>query len=376
VEAADERDLLLSAYNYNIPERAIAQAPVEPRHEARMLVVPPRGQPTTLASHCRIWDLVKLLRAGDLIVVNNTRVLQARLRVRRASGGEGELLLLEPRGDGTWLCLARPARRIRPGDRLSVQPDGQPALQLRVVSEDPASGGRLVAFPGDSHTASQIEDLLKRYGEVPLPPYIYRHDPADASRYQTRYASRPGAVAAPTAGLHFSDALLTELRRLGVEMAQVTLHVGLGTFRPIEQEDLRSLRLHGEQVEVSEAVVDAVGACWARGGRVFAIGTTSVRALEGAAVAGGGRLSPYRGFVDMVIQPGSHFQVVQGLLTNFHPPKSSLLLLVSALIGRPRLLQLYREAIDRGYRFYSYGDAMLVPPDAVIPPDEGAPHRP
>ncbi|QEY33194.1 tRNA preQ1(34) S-adenosylmethionine ribosyltransferase-isomerase QueA [Synechococcus sp. RSCCF101] len=315
-----------------------------------------------------MWDLISLLNPGDLMVVNDTRVLQARLRVRRSSGGEAELLLLEPRGEGRWLCLARPARRMRIGDRLMLHAPAQEEISLTVVGEDPASGGRVVAFPSGYDTAATIEDLLRSYGEAPLPPYIHRHDPADTSRYQTRYARRPGAVAAPTAGLHFSDALLAELGQRGVAIASVTLHVGLGTFRPIEQEDLRDLRLHSEWVEVPEAAVASVEACRARGGRVFAIGTTSVRALEGAAAAAGGALRPYQGPVDLVIQPGFRFQVVQGLLTNFHLPRSSLLLLVSALIGRPRLLALYQQAIAEGYRFYSYGDAMLIPPEAVLPP--------
>lgn len=190
---------------------------------------------------------------------------------------------------------------------------------------------------------------------------ISRHDADDQTRYQTRYASRPGAVAAPTAGLHLSDELLAALQARGVEIARVTLHVGLGTFRPVETEDLTQLTLHSEWVEVEAEVVKAVDACRQRGGKVIAVGTTSVRALEGAAQAGGGRLQPLKGPVDLVIQPGYRFAVVQGLLTNFHLPKSSLLLLVSALIGRERLLGLYACAIEHNYRFYSYGDAMWIP---------------
>jgi S-adenosylmethionine:tRNA ribosyltransferase-isomerase len=201
---------------------------------------------------------------------------------------------------------------------------------------------------------------------MPLPPYIHQHSDDDDSRYQTCYASRPGAVAAPTAGLHLSDALLSAIRARGVELAEVTLHVGLGTFRPVETEDLRHLELHSEWVEVSPALVAAVAACRARGGRVIAIGTTSVRSLEAVAQLHGGELQPHCGPVNLVIQPGYRFAVVQGLLTNFHLPKSSLLLLVSALIGRRRLLDLYEQAKAEGYRFFSYGDAMWIPPEAVL----------
>jgi S-adenosylmethionine:tRNA ribosyltransferase-isomerase len=202
---------------------------------------------------------------------------------------------------------------------------------------------------------------------MPLPPYIHQHEESDNDRYQTCFASKPGAVAAPTAGLHLSEELLAALLEKGIERASVTLHVGLGTFRPVETEDLSQLELHSEWVEVSEALVQAVAACRKRGGRVIAVGTTSVRSLEGVAALHGGELQPFRGPVNLVIQPGFRFAVVQGLLTNFHLPKSSLLLLVSALIGRERLLQLYQHAITAGYRFYSYGDAMWIPPVCSCP---------
>jgi S-adenosylmethionine:tRNA ribosyltransferase-isomerase len=201
---------------------------------------------------------------------------------------------------------------------------------------------------------------------VPLPPYIHRAVAEDSQRYQTRYAARPGAVAAPTAGLHLSDALLAALAERGVTIAPITLHVGLGTFRPLEKEDLRQLELHSEWVEVSPDLVAQVEACRTRGGRVIAIGTTSVRCLEAVAALNGGQLRPYQGRVSLVIQPGFRFAVVQGLLTNFHLPRSSLLLLVSALIGRQRLLALYGQAIAAGYGFFSYGDAMLITPEAVL----------
>ena len=357
---SEDRDHQLSSYDYDLPQERIAQAPVEPRHSARLMLVPPRGMPNDAVRHGQVWDLLSELQAGDLLVVNDTRVLKARLKVRRAGGGLSELLVLEPRGEGQWLCLARPAKRMRPGDVLTI--DGT-SIGLTVLAEDAASGGRLVQFPSDCADAETIEDLLNQCGEVPLPPYIDRHDPNDAERYQTRYADRPGAVAAPTAGLHFSDELLSALQRKGVRMARITLHVGLGTFRPVETEDLTQLQLHSEWIEVSEAVVEAIQTCT---GRVIAVGTTSVRALEGAAQTHGGVLKPFTGPVNLVIQPGYRFAVVQGLLTNFHLPKSSLLLLVSALIGREKLLALYQEAIDLQYRFFSYGDAMWISPDSVL----------
>jgi len=384
----DPADLLLSSYDYLLHEGSIAQEPVEPRHAARMLAL---GAAAATASggeegfaacrHRTVWDLQEELRPGDLLVVNDTRVLQARLRARRGSGGAVELLVLEPAAlaadvgaaglgespaPSDWLCLARPARRLRPGEVLLLEREGQPPLPLEVVGADGSTGARLVRFPADCRDAAAIEALLQRYGEMPLPPYIHRQDAADRDRYQTRYASRPGAVAAPTAGLHLSDGLLAALAQKGVERASVTLHVGLGTFRPLEQEELAGLTLHHEWVEVRPELVAAVAACRRRGGRVIAVGTTSVRSLEGVAALHGGVLQPYAGPVDLVIQPGFRFAVVQGLLTNFHLPRSSLLLLVSALIGRRRLLAHYQEAIEAGYRFYSYGDAMWIGPEAVL----------
>jgi len=356
-------DTQLSSYEYLLPEELIAQRPWEPRHGARMLAVGP-GEG---AQHQTVWQLQEQLRAGDLLVVNNTRVLRARLRAQRPSGGTVELLVLEPLGEGRWLCLAKPAKRLRAGDGLEMVADGEPPLALQVLGSDAATGGRILQFPREAIGAIEMEPLLLRYGAIPLPPYIHSHDPSDNQRYQTRYATKPGAVAAPTAGLHLSDELLTAIQARGVELATVTLHVGLGTFRPLETEDLSQLQLHSEWVEVSPELVAAVAACRARGGRVIAVGTTSVRSLEAVAALNGGKLVPHQGPVNLVIKPGYRFAVVQGLLTNFHLPRSSLLLLVSALIGRQRLLALYGEAIQQKYRFFSYGDAMWIPPAAVLP---------
>jgi len=356
-------DTQLSSYDYLLPEELIAQRPWEPRHGARMLAVGP-GEG---AQHQTVWQLQEQLRAGDLLVVNNTRVLRARLRAQRPSGGAVELLVLEPLGEGRWLCLAKPAKRLRAGDGLELMADGEPPLALQVLGSDAATGGRILQFPPEALGAVEMEPLLLRYGAIPLPPYIHSHDPSDNQRYQTRYATKPGAVAAPTAGLHLSDELLTAIQARGVELATVTLHVGLGTFRPLETEDLSQLQLHSEWVEVSPELVAAVAACRARGGRIIAVGTTSVRSLEAVAALNGGKLVPHQGPVNLVIKPGYRFAVVQGLLTNFHLPRSSLLLLVSALIGRQRLLAIYGEAIEQKYRFFSYGDAMWIPPAAVLP---------
>lgn len=377
----DPADLLLSSYDFDLPRERVAQRPVEPRHAARLLAVEREGQgQAPFARHLSVWDLQRELRPGDLMVVNDTRVLRARLEARRPSGGAVELLVLEPwqppaqgrqglaeAGPGRWLCLARPARKLKAGDWLEVVARGQPALPVQVLEEDPDTGGRIVQFPRDCGDAAALEPLLMRYGAIPLPPYIEQHDSSDNDRYQTTYAARPGAVAAPTAGLHLSEALLAAIRARGVELATTTLHVGLGTFRPVETEDLNQLELHSEWVEVTEELVTAVAACRARGGRVIAIGTTSVRSLEAVAQLHDGELRPHTGPVNLVIQPGYRFTVVQGLLTNFHLPRSSLLLLVSALLGRRRLLDLYAEAIRRNYRFFSYGDAMWIPPEAVLP---------
>ncbi|MBD2423484.1 tRNA preQ1(34) S-adenosylmethionine ribosyltransferase-isomerase QueA [Cyanobium sp. FACHB-13342] len=369
---SDPADQRLSSYDFQLPEERIAQRPVEPRHAARLLVVNPPGEgPARHARHLNVWDLQQELQPGDLLVVNDTRVLRARLEARRPSGGAVELLVLEPwQGEGQeagqWLCLAKPAKKLQPDDWIELVAADQPPLPVQVRGRDPATGGRIVQFPAECGDAAALEPLLVQYGAIPLPPYIHEHDASDNERYQTRYAARPGAVAAPTAGLHLSDELLAAIRGRGVDLATTTLHVGLGTFRPVETEDLSQLQLHSEWVEVSPDLVAAVAACRARGGRVIAIGTTSVRSLEAVAQLHGGELKPHTGPVNLVIQPGYRFAVVQGLLTNFHLPKSSLLLLVSALIGRERLLALYTEAIERQYRFFSYGDAMWIAPQAVL----------
>ncbi len=358
----DPRDFLISSYDFHLDDELIAQSPAEPRHSSKLMIVDKEAKELASCRHARVWNLQDELIQGDLLVLNNTRVIRARLNVRRHGGGRGELLLIEPKGEGKWLCLARPAKRMRIGDQLSIDTPEHETICLEIVSDDPSTGGRVVQFPSFCLDRESIEPFLNSYGQVPLPPYIQSNGLIHQDRYQTLYADSPGAVAAPTAGLHLSGQLLEALLQKGISITRVTLHVGLGTFKPIDIEDLNSLELHSEWVEVREEVVQAVEECKARGGRIIAVGTTSVRALEGAFLAGGGRLKPLRGKVNLVIKPGYRFGVVDGLLTNFHLPKSSLLLLVSAVIGRERLLALYAEAIKCQYRFYSFGDAMFIAP--------------
>ena len=362
----DKKDSILSSYDYQLDFDLIAQEPLDVRDKSRLMIVKEQFKDDECSTELKVSDIKKELKAGDLIVLNDTRVIKARLRIRLSSGGKGELLILEPFEDGHWLCLAKPAKRMRPGDYLFLEAEGFESIKLKVIRKDEKTGGRVIQFPPSYSNRNNIEDLLNIYGEVPLPPYIKKTDSTNGERYQTRFATSPGAVAAPTAGLHFSDELLEELEKIGVLQARITLHVGLGTFRPLEKEDLTELKLHSEWVEVKEEVVKAVEHCHARGARVFAVGTTCVRALESAYQIGKKKLKPINQKVDLAIKPGYQFGVVDGLLTNFHLPKSSLLLLVAAFIGRERLLALYKKAIKSQYRFFSYGDAMLITPEAVL----------
>ncbi|MGF1512864.1 MAG: tRNA preQ1(34) S-adenosylmethionine ribosyltransferase-isomerase QueA [Elainellaceae cyanobacterium] len=369
-------DRQLSAYDYHLPEACIAQHPASPRDRSRLLVVDgPTG-----CRHQTFCDLPQWLRAGDLLVLNNTRVIPARLIGRKASGLAVEVFLLEERGPDCWHALVKPGKRLKPG--VEVYFDGlnaplntptdaratgspvssSPAVVGEVLAVEPATGGRLIKFRVPDKRP--FRSLLPQLGQVPLPPYITSTD-VGAERYQTVYGDRPGAVAAPTAGLHFTPELLQTLEAMGVGVATLTLHVGIGTFRPVEREDIAAHKMHGEWIEVTPAVVAAVQQTRARGGRVIAVGTTSVRALEGAAQ--GETLQPYCGQTSIFIYPGYRWRVIDGLITNFHLPKSSLMMMVSALIGRQRLLDLYQLAIAQAYRFYSFGDAMLILPEAQLP---------
>jgi len=301
-------------------------------------------------AHRRFSDLPEYLERGDCAVLNRTRVRKARLLGRKEqSGGVVELLLLSRAGE-SWQALARPARRLRPGTRIVF---GSGELAAEVVEKE--EGGRIRArlYPPEPE---RQEELIERLGEVPLPPYI-REKLEDPERYQTVYAAETGSAAAPTAGLHFETPLLDALRSKGVELAYIRLDVGLDTFRPIAVEDIEGHRMHSEEVRVDAGACEAVNAARRRGGRVLAVGTTVVRALETA--AGEARLSPYHGPTDLFIMPGHRFRAVDLLLTNFHMPRSSLLVLVSAFAGRELVLEAYRRAVEERYRFLSFGDACL-----------------
>lgn len=335
--------MLTTDFDFELPETAIAQQPA-PRGESRLLLLDRAGDDR----HRYVRDLPRLLRPGDLLVLNNTRVIPARL-FGRAGEAKVEVFLVEPTGDREWDVLTRPGRKTRPGARVDFA-DGLTAEVLSVGDD----GRRRVRFSDD------VEPHLERLGHVPLPPYIKRTDTdTDRERYQTVYASRPGAVAAPTAGLHFSTGLLAELRAAGIETAEVTLHVGIGTFKPVTAELLHEHRMDAERWEIPEAAATALRAARERGGRVVAVGTTVVRTLESAALESGG-IRAGGGSTRLFITPGFRFQAVDALLTNFHLPRSTLLMLVAAFAGQERVLAAYREAIAAGYRFYSYGDAMLL----------------
>jgi S-adenosylmethionine:tRNA ribosyltransferase-isomerase len=338
----------IDEFDYELPEDLIAQAPAESRDGSRLLFL----RTATGAVEDRAFtDLPTLLRAGDCLVVNDSRVIPARVLAEDEAGRPVELLFVEPLNDAVWRALVRPGRRCRPGAYLRAG-----GARLRVMGADP-DGTRVIA-----REQGTIAALLESHGLPPLPPYIARHAkpaPEDWERYQTVYAATPGSVAAPTAGLHFTEAMLTALRAAGVGVHAVTLHVGPATFRPVTAMTVEAHRIPPERASVGEVTAQAVDGARAEGRRVVAVGTTTVRALESAA-AETGRVRPFEGAAELTIRPGHRFRVVDGLLTNFHLPRSSLLLLVAAFAGRERVLDAYRHAVAAGYRFYSYGDAMLI----------------
>jgi S-adenosylmethionine:tRNA ribosyltransferase-isomerase len=341
----------LEDFDYELPPERIAQRPIEPRDASRLLVLPRAGGPLR---HAAFRDLPALLAPGDLLVLNDTKVIPARLGGVRATGGKIECLLVRDRGGGRWEALLRAGGRLREGERLSLA-GGR--LEARLVAKREDGSWALELTPPEAVPAA-----LAEAGEMPLPPYIARGgeaDPAlralDRDRYQTVFAREPGAVAAPTAGLHFTAEVFRALEARGVARAFITLHVGPGTFRPIQVEDPREHVMHAEPFAIPEETARAIAAARARGGRVIACGTTAARTLETFA-----RTGERRGETALYIFPGFEWRLVDGLVTNFHLPRSTLLLLVAALAGRERVLAAYREAIERGYRFYSYGDAMLI----------------
>lgn len=360
---ATAAQLPVGDFEYDLPPALIAQTPIEPRDASRLLVV---HRETATLEHRTFRDIRAYLRAGDLLVANRSRVIPARLRgVKEGSGGAVELLLLAVRGDlgpDHWESLVRPGRRIHEGQRLVF---GAGELTAEVQARAP-SGGRIVrlrAREGD------VAAALARVGSVPLPPYI-RAPLGDPERYQTVYAHEPGSAAAPTAGLHFTPELLAELRAQGVELAYVTLHIGLDTFRPIEEADVARHHIHTEEIELDEETAARINATRAAGGRIVAVGTTAVRVLESAAALAGERAAaeaegsavvvPFRGRTSLYIVPGYRFRAVDVMLTNFHLPRSTLIVLVSAFAGRELILRAYAEAVRERYRFYSFGDAMLL----------------
>ena len=333
-------------FDYYLPEELIAQTPLAQRDASRLMVLP-RQQGA--CSHRHFFELPSLLRKGDLLVFNGTRVIPARLHGRkRDTGAKGGVVLLKRLDLDRWETLVRPGRKLRPGTEVVFSDE------LSAVIEDTTEfGGRIVRFCWQG----VFEEILQRLGEVPLPPYIHEKLP-DPERYQTVYARENGSAAAPTAGLHFTPELLSQLREQGIQTAYVTLHVGLGTFRPVAVESIQDHVMHSEQYAISAETAALVNETRRQGGRVIAVGTTAVRTLETAGQSG--QLQPCSGFTNIFIYPGYEYKIIDGLITNFHLPKSTLLMLVSALAGRERVLAAYKEAVEQRYRFFSFGDAMFI----------------
>jgi S-adenosylmethionine:tRNA ribosyltransferase-isomerase len=335
--------LRTSDFDYNLPESSIAQTPVEPRDSSRLLVL---HRDTGDLEHRSFRDVGDYLNAGDLLVLNQTRVIPARIYARKETGGRVELLLLRRRDELTWEALVG-GKGLRVGKLVRVE-DGPEAEIIEILD----GSERVIQF------SEPIEPYFAKVGNVPLPPYIHgKLD--DPERYQTVYAREPGSAAAPTAGLHFTPGLLQELQVKGVKIAYVTLHVGLDTFAPVTEADPQEHKIHSEWCELTQETADLINQTRQNGGRVVAVGTTSVRTLESAAIGQNGVL-PYLGATSVFILPGYQFKIVDAMITNFHLPRSTLIMLVSAFAGRKRILSTYETAIKEGYRFYSFGDAMII----------------
>jgi S-adenosylmethionine:tRNA ribosyltransferase-isomerase len=347
--------LLVSEFDFDLPEELVAQT-ARPRGESRLLVL---SRHDGALQHASVSDLPQFLQPGDLMVVNNTKVFAARLLGTRVpSGGAVECLLLSPTDEpGVWDALVHPGHKLREGSLVRFE--GAAGAMTGEVLARRFFGRRRIRLRAES--GASVDELIDRLGHVPLPPYIKRPDvEADRERYQTVYASIRGSVAAPTAGLHFTPGLLDAVAARGVERIEITLHVGYGTFKPVRTDLVEDHEVDPEQYEISEAAADALQRGRREGRRIIAVGSTTTRALEDAATSGGGEILPTRRAATTFIYPGFRFQVVSGLLTNFHLPRSSLLMLVCAFAGHERVLAAYREAIAARYRFYSYGDAMLI----------------
>lgn len=335
-------------FYYDLPDELIAQDPLENRADSRLLVL---GKQTGQISHRIFSDVTEYLKPGDCLAINNTRVIPARLYGSREDTGAAiEILLLKRKEHDIWETLVKPGKKAKTGARIQFGDGLLTGEVLDIVEE----GNRLIQFQYEGI----FEEILDRLGQMPLPPYI-THPLKDRNRYQTVYAKYDGSAAAPTAGLHFTPELLDSIRRMGVEIAEVTLHVGLGTFRPVKEADVLKHHMHSEFFQIDEAAAAKINAAKAGGGRIISVGTTSTRTLESAA-AEDGYLEAKSGWTDIFIYPGYQFKVIDGLITNFHLPESTLVMLVSALAGRERVLGAYAEAVKERYRFFSFGDAMLV----------------
>ncbi len=336
-----------SDFCFDLPEELIAQTPLEKRDSSRLLHL---DRQTGAIEHRHFYELPDYLRAGDCLVLNDTRVLPARLLGCRKSGGNVELVLLRDLGDGCWECLSRPGRKTKPGTELSFG-DGELTATVEAVAE---GGNRIVRF----HFEGIFLEVLERLGKMPLPPYI-REELQDSERYQTVYSRELGSAAAPTAGLHFTPELLRQIRDKGVKLCYVTLHVGLGTFRPVKEEEIEDHAMHSEFCVVTPETAAVVNETKRSGGRVIAVGTTSCRTLESFAEEDG-TLVPGSRWTNIFIYPGYRFKCIDALVTNFHLPESTLIMLVSALAGREQVLHAYEVAVQEKYRFFSFGDAMLI----------------
>ena len=342
----NEVSMKLSEFMYELPEERIAQTPVEPRDHSRLMVV---HRDSGEIEHKHFYDVIDYLNPGDVLVINDTRVIPARLYGERPTGGACEVLLLKQLAPKKWETLVKPGKKLKPGAEITF---GDGRLKGHVL-ETTDVGGRIVEFECEG----TFEAVLDELGEMPLPPYIHEAL-QDRERYQTVYAKHEGSAAAPTAGLHFTPELLDRIRAKGIEIVPVLLHVGLGTFRPVKVENVEDHHMHTEYFEVSEEAAEKVNAARARGNRVIAVGTTSVRTLESACE--NGKLLPKRGDTSIFIRPGYQYQMVDALITNFHLPGSTLMMLVSALYDREKILAAYELAVKEQYRFFSFGDAMLI----------------
>lgn len=341
-------ELRKSDFYFDLPQELIAQDPLADRSASRLLVL---NRETGAVEHRHFKEMINYLRPGDCLVLNNTKVIPARLMgVREDTGAMIEVLLLKRRENDVWETLVKPGKKARPGTKLVFGDGSLKAEVLDVVEE----GNRLIRFSYEGI----FEEVLDRLGEMPLPPYI-THKLQDKNRYQTVYAKYEGSAAAPTAGLHFTEALLQEIREMGVETAFVTLHVGLGTFRPVKADNILEHHMHSEHYEVTRETADLINRTKENGGRIICVGTTSCRTVESAA-DGSGRVQPGCGDTEIFIYPGYQFKVLDCLITNFHLPESTLVMLVSALAGRENVLAAYREAVKERYRFFSFGDAMFI----------------